>query len=357
MWLRPLSFNIFDGLNLQYWAAGNIEANRMIRHESDLAKHFKKRKGTDQMKNDRGANKIAGIITVIVLILLCGIVSASVLFSRISSYSEVEFVNVHDLIQYNSGDGNYYAPSQVEGSQIVSSPGQTGEYSETGTEQGTESHPEFRMEAEAEIFRFSYDNESGKTTVIGVEGNPDKLIAPGTSNLYQFTLRNSGNVALDYTLTMEAYVTGTDLWIPVNVRVWDYTNKYLVGSADSMVDVMDLNTVNESAELGAGRYAVYNLEWEWPFERGDDEYDTMLGNLAVDEDLVLHIVIRTVAEYDENPDDPGTGLPPQTGDDSNITLLILLCAGSFVGLCILFIFFRTKREDRDEEETEQEQAD
>lgn len=232
-------------------------------------------------------------------------------------------------------------------------PGYVGSY----TEDGWKHHPEFRMEAEVEIFKFSYD-ETGKVTVIGPEGNPDKLFAPGTSNLYQFTLRNPGDVALNYTLSMEAYYTGTDgLWIPIYTRVWDYTNTYLVGSPDEQVDVLELNTVdNYTAKLGAGRYAVYNLEWEWPFEREDengditenDIYDTMLGDLAVEKDLTLTIVIRTYAEYDEDADGPGLTKPPKTGDESQVLLFSLLCGGSFVGLCgMIFAAVKSGRKEKE----------
>lgn len=300
------------------------------------------------MQKKRKLN-IAGIGVLVAVLILCELVSTTVLFSRMISYTQAKFVNVMSLTEKSEPDGTNSDSSDETTAGETTAPT---EETTTRSGQGTGKHPEFRMEAEAEIFRFSYDNDSGEITVTGGEGNTDKLIAPGTSNLYQFTLQNPGDVSLDYTLTMEAYVTGTDLWIPVNARVWDYTNKYLVGSTDSMVDVMELNTVNESAELGAGRYAVYNLEWEWPFEWGDDEYDTMLGDLAVEDDLALTIVIRTVAEYDENPDDPNAGeiKPPQTGDDSNLVLLSLLCVGSFIGLCVmLFAFFKSGRKEKQAE--------
>lgn len=294
------------------------------------------------MKLDSNAKKATGsILGMILLLLLVEAVSLSLLFSRVMVYSAAEFEHVHSLIEINQADSN----SSSGGS--ISSDGNT-----SSLEQAAEDRSKFVMDAEEEIFKLSYD-ETGKVTVIGAKGNEDKLIAPGTSNLYQFTLQNPGDTSLDYTLTMEAYVTGTDLWIPINVRVWDYTNKYLVGSSDSMVDVLELNTVNESAELGAGRYAVYTLEWEWPFERGDDEYDTMLGNLAVDEDLVLHININTVAEYDEEPENPNAGLvnPPNTGDNSQLLLLCLLCVCSFVGLCgMIFAVIKSGRKEKQAEE-------
>ena len=294
------------------------------------------------MNTNRSRNKSSGsIFAVTISLFLCCVISVSFLFGRVIPYTSAKFVNVHSLTEDGQTESADNASSESEGSQNNSS-GQN----------STQHHPEFHMEAEEEIFKFSYD-ETGKITVIGPEGNEDKLIAPGTSNLYRFTLANTGDVALDYTMTMEAYVTGTDLRLPVNARVWDYTNKYLLGSPESMADVMQLNSVKDSAELGAGRYAVYNLEWEWPFEWGNDEYDTMLGNLAVGEDLVLHIVIRTVAEYDEAPSNPNTGLikPPNTGDNAPIVLLSLLCGGSFIGFCaMIFAFFKSGRKEKQAEE-------
>ena len=322
--------------------------------------------------------KSAGLGVLAVILVLCELASLTVLFGRMAGYSSVSFDNVMPLMESSRDNGLKYAPnvSYPAASPSVGTPvtppssgtGDTGNDETTAvdigavdTDAGTNAadtagnasngnstaHPEFYMVAEAEIFKFSYD-ETGKITVIGPDGNTDKLIAPGTSNTYQFTLENPGNVALDYTLTMEAYITGTDLYLPVNARVWDYKNKYLVGSSDGMVDVLELNTVNETAELGAGRYAVYNLEWEWPFEWGDDVHDTLLGDLAVDNDIFLTIIIRTVAEYDEDPDDPESGIPPQTGDESNTAFLWMVCVVSLLALCLLL--FAGRRRERDDDE-------
>ena len=364
------------------------------------------------MKQNR--NRTIAVLTAAILLFTGVASSVAVLFDRMAPYNRVEFYNVLPLVQTETpnapgqsikslkygevGNPDFFEelfassadPSAPETEDPASTPaaetpsedesasmdapalndpnadedkkpedndpsggGNTGgNTTGGGTSDGKPANPQFVMEAEAEIFKLFYD-ETGKITVIGPEGNTDKLIAPGTSNLYQFTLKNPGNVTLDYTLTMEAFITGTDLWIPVYVRVWDYTNKYLVGSADEQVDVLELNKVDEKAALGAGKNAVYYLEWEWPFERVDengsivenDIYDTMLGNLAVDEDLVLHIIIRTYAEYDEEPG-PGIDDPPQTGDAGTIALA-LVAVGSFTGLFLLIIFaVRRRREEK-----------
>ena len=216
-------------------------------------------------------------------------------------------------------------------------------------------------ETHVEIFRIRYDNNGDLVYTVNSE-NGDRVIAPGTENTYEFTLRNTGSVALDYRLTVESYFTGEDndgnpVTIPVDARMREYTGEWLVGGADSWPDVLELNKVDRAGVLGAGMIADYALDWRWPFERGtgdelkaNDAFDTSLGNLAVDKDLELHIIIRTVAEADENPETTGGEKPPQTGDDYNFVMWIVLAAVCLV-LIIFLIIFKRRRDD-DEEETE-----
>ena len=280
-------------------------------------------------------------IVMTLLLILCVAASLTVLFGRVIVYSKTDLTNIIPIM---SAEDNVLRTT----AQGISA------QTEALDVQNTEKHPKFRMNAEAEIFKISYENDKGEITVNGAEGNTDKLIAPGTTNKYQFTLENSGDTALDYTMTMEASITGTDEIIPVKVRVWDYTNKYLLGSTEQMTDVLNLNTVNEKAVLGAGRYAAYTLEWEWPFEQGDDEFDTMLGNLAVEDDLVLEIKINTIAEYDEDPEKNNVGMIiPQTGDYSSLESLWLILAASIVGIfVVLFVGCKSKKSDSEKTQNE-----
>lgn len=194
-------------------------------------------------------------------------------------------------------------------------------------------------QTDIEIFRITYENGSGQVTVNSQNG--DNLLAPGTENTYRFTLENTGNVSLDYAMSMEAYFSHNETPIPIYARVMDHRGNCLAGTPEGKVDVLELNKVHQSGTLAAHYVAPYTLEWEWPFEI-DDEYDTMLGNMAVDEDITLTIVIKTMASCNAVPDAPG-GIP-KTGDTTPIGLLVCIMAGSAITLAILLLP-RKKREE------------
>lgn len=212
----------------------------------------------------------------------------------------------------------------------------------------------WETDTKVDIFKIQYENDEAKVTV---NGGDDKLLAPGTSNEYTFYLKNTGDVKLDYTLTLEAYFTPADQPLPVEVKLKGYDGTYLVGSEDTWSDVLILNDVKDKASINVNRFAYYTLEWQWPFERGEDEFDTYLGNRAVDEDLTLTIVIKTVATGDDSTTEINrvpipSWVPsiPKTGDDSNILLWAGLLGASVVMLIIILVI----KKRREKEETDEE---
>lgn len=186
---------------------------------------------------------------------------------------------------------------------------------------------------QVDIFHISYKNGEQQITVNSNDG--DKLIAPGTSNSYVFKLSNTGNVALDYEVTVEAFFSPAEVTIPVTARLSRYDGEWIVGDNENFADIPTLDGAQDSATLGAGRYTYYTLDWQWPFESGDDEYDTMLGNRAVDEDLTFTIVINTRAEYSGDADHEG-GLVP-TGDNSYASIMTAIVVGSCAMIIILLV--------------------
>ncbi len=173
-------------------------------------------------------------------------------------------------------------------------------------------------DTEVDIFKVSYENEEQNVTVAGKGG--DKVIAPGTENTYTFTLRNNGETDVDYKMTVDAFFTGLPdgKVIPVEVRLGSL-NGWLVGGETWRDPVLALNGVEDFAVLGPGKSAVYTLEWCWPYESGDDEWDTWLGNHA--EDLTLTIRINTEASFHDPETPPIVEPVPDVFHDDHIAYI------------------------------------
>ena len=156
---------------------------------------------------------------------------------------------------------------------------------------------------EVEIFHMKYNGVTGDITVEGA--NSDKVIAPGTSNDYHFVLKNEEQDKVRYRVWMEATVEPEDLDLPVLVRVEGPNGRWVLGGEDQWLEPLALNQIDDHDVLNAGEAYNYTLSWQWPYEQGDDQKDTALGNRAVDEDLRLSINIYTTAFYTGEDDDGG----------------------------------------------------
>lgn len=287
-----------------------------------------------------------GTVLAAIALALCVVMSASMLFSR--------------LLEYSPEDSCHYIPLTRSGGITGVVPGKMDENGrfqaeETAAAAGrpifltatpfltgssfrvTDDSTVWQGETDIEIFRIRYDNASAELTVNSDSG--DQVLAPGTQNTYSFALENTGTTSVQYEMTMEAYFTDGTHLIPVAARVYDHAGNYLAGSQDHWADVLELNGVTDSGTLSAGYVMPYTLQWEWPFEL-DDEYDTMLGNLAVEEDITLTIVINTLASHS-----PTGGGIPQTGDTVPVKLLLGLMLGSGAGLVLLLWVPRRKGEE------------
>lgn len=278
----------------------------------------------------------------VVALALCVVISACVLFSRIVTYTPQEAALRIPLTESN-GVTSVTAAQRPQAAHtapriaLLSASGAQNLTANPGFEAGDE-NTVWQSQTSVEIFRASYENGEGQVTVNSHNG--EKLLAPGTENEYKFTLKNTGNVDLDYTLQIEAYFSDGEKAIPVVARLVDYQGRYVAGSADGYVDVLELNNVSISESISAGYIAPYTLQWQWPFD-GDDTYDTWLGNLAMEEDITLTIVIRTTAEYG------GQGGLPDTGDHSNLLLPAVIMVASFAGLLTVLLLPKRKRRDKD----------
>ena len=203
---------------------------------------------------------------------------------------------------------------------------------------------------QVDIFKSTYFNKKGQMTVESVNG--DMVIAPGTSNSFVFKLANTGNVPLDFELDIDAYITPDGYELPVKARLHRYDNKWIVGDGDSWVFTPDLDKAYDNGTMGAGKYYYYTLDWEWPYE-GTNAYDTYLGDKAVDEDISLTIVIKTMAAESLDPNaDMGITIP-NTGDSSSLVIWGTVAALSLViiiGILIFMLLLKRREDEEDEEE-------
>ena len=205
-------------------------------------------------------------------------------------------------------------------------------------------------ETKVDIFRTSYEN--GENVITVKSDNGDKIVAPGTDNSYTFKLKNTGNTVVQYWLDVDAYITPGEKMIPIEGRINRYDGEWIIGGAESWVDVPTLDGAADTGILGPGKYTYYTLDWRWLFEGGNDELDTLLGNLAAEEDITVTIVIKTIASasFGDVDDFPNDGItPPDTGDNSILSLWIALAVGSAVLVLILLVFlYREKKRSESE---------
>lgn len=178
-------------------------------------------------------------------------------------------------------------------------------------EVGDQEHPTWETGKNVRIFESSYANENGETTVVSQDGT--KLIAPGVTTTYQYTMYNSGNMAVIYETDLDFILKiggerQKDAAFPLQVRLKSQSGSYLIGSETEWVDVSEAVLNQHVSLLGAFSYETFTLELRWLFEGGNDELDTMYGDCSAEKGVALTMNINTYAEEHVEPEAQG-GIP------------------------------------------------
>lgn len=203
---------------------------------------------------------------------------------------------------------------------------------------------------EIQVFYAEYGKD-GEITVKSDFG--DKVVAPGTENSYNLYVRNVGKVPISYILETESRITvdvnGQQTEIPIEASFYTPRSSYLLGGEESLENLGKLDGVKDSSGLSPEHQAKYTLCWSWPFD-GDDEFDTLLGNLAAEgEELTVKVAFNVTAAYNPN----AGGGSPITGGSSNIGLWVALFVISTFTLIIL-LFLRKREQDEENSQTPKE---
>ena len=212
-------------------------------------------------------------------------------------------------------------------------------------------------ETEIDVFKAEYYNDESVLTVRSWDG--ESVIAPGTENDYIFYLQNTGNVAVDYQMEIDfsLRVDGEQKEIadfPVSVRIHKAGGEYLIGDENTWVSVSDVAQIENAGTLGVNSYESYMLEWQWLFEGGNDELDTMLGSAAAEKSITLSLDVNTHAQQSDDAEAVG-GMTDNDGEEKPIggtirwlpfLLLILLIVLLVIAL-ILALRKRRKEEPKE----------
>lgn len=205
-------------------------------------------------------------------------------------------------------------------------------------------------ETDIEIFSISNTNGHGEITVMS--GTGDNVIAPGMEGYYKFSFRNIGNIAITSNCNIKIFFEGKNLnidfnKIPFKVRLKDFNGIYIVGDENNWVSVGQMSEYFDEKTIGKNSYIFYSLEWCWLFESGNDEFDTLLGNMSAEEKISLIVSIEVEAiqhsDFDAEGGIKSSNSDPRTGGNIVPLPYILLNLAIFIILCILIYIEIKKR--------------
>ena len=158
----------------------------------------------------------------------------------------------------------------------------------------------WQTETSVDLFKEAYANDEGVITVKSADGR--KLIAPGTSNTYTFSLKNTGNVELSYSLSMRGVLQVNNSAIPLEVRL-SHGDQWMLGGEDEWSVPAELDEVVAEGTVAVGESADYALEWRWPYEAGTDDTiavndlrDVTVASQAAVQNTSFALNITTYAE-------------------------------------------------------------
>lgn len=155
-----------------------------------------------------------------------------------------------------------------------------------------------------DMFKAQYENGEGTPTVVSQDGT--KLIAPGTKTTYRFTMNNDGNMAVDYFTDLDFVLkigneTVIDYQFPLQVCLLNDRGEYLIGDENTYEQVAEASLDQYRSILGAKSFETFELQLIWLFEGGNDELDTMYGDLSAEKGVTLTLTINTTAEESLDP--------------------------------------------------------
>lgn len=196
------------------------------------------------------------------------------------------------------------------------------------------------MDETLDVFALEYENDSGDIVIKGSDG--DKVLAPGASVEYTVRIRNTDKMAIDFSLTPQVNFL-SDVELPIVVRLLDYNNEYIVGSATEWAPMEQMSEVQRKEILLPGQTVEYYFQWKWPYDADNDEYDTWLGNTTLDSEVGADLSFAIHATANTDVELNGGAFGYQTPDVIYIIIFMVLLVAAIVVLIIAVVrYFRKK---------------
>lgn len=162
-----------------------------------------------------------------------------------------------------------------------------------------------------------------------VDGNGDKVVAPGTEGMNILRLKNAGESEVTYTAVLYCIKTNDALPVQVRLQGEKFTDTESFSLPYEIAEEHVLRAV--TGKLPKDQIQDFDISWLWDYEVSDrqDEIDTVLGNWDELDNITVGVYI--VVEDEGVMVDPE---PPKTGDDG-LAMYFTLMAISFVALVLL----------------------
>ena len=313
-------------------------------------------------KHHNRLSRVVSIWVAVVFLLVLVVASVALLSTMLRSWPVAGEKNVVSLLPAGPDGFHVYetetVPATADPDVNLGNTGGNGSGSAGGN--GSSQDPTYENGSSFDLFKDTYVNEKGE--IIAQSGNGDKIIAPGTHNDYYFSIKNTGNISLDYTLELVSDFTFREAELPIVVRL-SKGNEYFIGSADQWIPWKDMHEAAKGLDtvrtLPSGASDNYLFEWQWPLEIGKDIFgewnqaladannnkDTNLGSLGSQSGTNFSLDIKTNATVTEGavPVD-GSGNTLFTNifkrlDVTYVGIWIILIVMATLGLIGLFIYF------------------
>ncbi len=190
-------------------------------------------------------------------------------------------------------------------------------------------------DAEINIFSIYYTGSNGEVVVQSADG--DKVIAPGTQSSYVIRLRNADDYAIDYAIDPNVKFLSGDR-IPLLVRMRTANGEYILGSENEWASLQALREFEHKGTLTKAQAGEFVFEWVWPYEGGNDEQDTALGNQQKDIGVEVAFAIHSVANTSLADNGGWDGHP-----DHGKNIVIAVTTGILLIITIIAIILLIKK--------------